>query len=163
VVIAGLGERQVAEFVEDDDIGVYEPVGGLAGPAMGLFVLQLVDKFDGREAAHPQVVVRDRLHADGGRQVSLAGARRDRDRSGSGSSPWSLSYRMVATIASACMAGLPQVIVAVDVGVRLFAQGQPGGDLGRRRGIGGEERAPAIEKVLYIASAQEPQFPLKSR
>ena len=42
----------------DDDIGVDEPVGGLAGPAMGQFVLQLVDELDGREAAHPEMVVR---------------------------------------------------------------------------------------------------------
>ena len=49
---AGVTERQVAEFIEDHQVGMREAVGGMPRFAHGLFLLQGIDQLDGREAAH---------------------------------------------------------------------------------------------------------------
>ena len=46
---AGGAERQVAQFVEDDEIGVGEPGCDLAGFALKLLLFESVDEFDGGE------------------------------------------------------------------------------------------------------------------
>ena len=44
---AGLRERQVAKFVEDDEVGADQPAGQLTLLAGGLLLLERVDQFDG--------------------------------------------------------------------------------------------------------------------
>jgi hypothetical protein len=44
---AGGAERQVAEFVEDDEIGVGQPARDLSGLSVELFLLEGVDEIDG--------------------------------------------------------------------------------------------------------------------
>src|SRR5277367_6988219 len=46
---AGGAERQVAEFVEDDEVGIAEPACDLAGLSLVFFLFEGVDKFDGGE------------------------------------------------------------------------------------------------------------------
>ena len=48
---AGCTERQVAQFVEDHEVGVDEAIGDLPGSALGLLLLERVDELDGREEA----------------------------------------------------------------------------------------------------------------
>ena len=57
----GLGEWQVAEFVEDDEVNMDQAVGGQFRLASRFLDLELVDQVDGGEAAHAQVVLYDRL------------------------------------------------------------------------------------------------------
>src|SRR5690606_18718954 len=52
-----------------------EPVGDLAGLALGLLLLERVDEFDGGEEAHALAMMLDRLHAEGGGNMGLTGAR----------------------------------------------------------------------------------------
>src|SRR5690606_25391739 len=61
-------------FVEDDEIGMGEPVGDLASFALGLLLLKGVDKLDGGEEAHALAMMLDRLHAKSGGNVGLSGA-----------------------------------------------------------------------------------------
>ena len=49
--------------------------GNAPGLALRLLLLQRVDQVDRRVEAHPLAVLRDAGHADGGRQMRLAGAR----------------------------------------------------------------------------------------
>src|SRR5690606_36591529 len=51
-----------------------EPIGDLAGLALGLLLLERVDEFDGGEEADTLAMMLDRLHAEGGGNVGLAGA-----------------------------------------------------------------------------------------
>ena len=44
---ARLRERQVAEFIEDDEIGMDEPVGELTRFTERLLALELIDEFNG--------------------------------------------------------------------------------------------------------------------
>ena len=44
---AGGAERQVAKFVEDDEIGVGEPGRDLSGLALKLLLFEGVDEIDG--------------------------------------------------------------------------------------------------------------------
>ena len=44
---AGSAERQVAEFVEDDEIGIGEASGDLPGFSLVFFLFEGVDEFDG--------------------------------------------------------------------------------------------------------------------
>ena len=46
----GGAERQVAELVENDEIGIGEPAGKLPGFSLKLLLFEGVDEFDGREA-----------------------------------------------------------------------------------------------------------------
>lgn len=52
-----------------------EPIGDLTGLALGLLLLERVDEFDGGEEANALAMMLDRLHAEGGGDVGLAGAR----------------------------------------------------------------------------------------
>jgi hypothetical protein len=44
---AGGAERQVAEFVQDDEVGVGEPRRDLSRLSVKLFLLEGIDEFDG--------------------------------------------------------------------------------------------------------------------
>ena len=44
-------ERQVAELIEDDEVGVDEAAGDLAGLSLGLLLFEGVDELDGGEEA----------------------------------------------------------------------------------------------------------------
>jgi len=46
---AGCAERQVAQLVEDDEVGMDEAVGDLSGSALRLLLLEGIDQFNGRE------------------------------------------------------------------------------------------------------------------
>jgi len=72
---AGLGERQVAELVEDDEIEAAKLVGERAGLAVAALLLEAVDQIDDVEepAAGPGA---DDVGGDGDRQMRLAGAGR---------------------------------------------------------------------------------------
>ncbi len=52
-----------------------EPVGDLPGLALGLFLLQRIDQFDGRKEANPLAVMLDGLNAQCRGDVGLAGSR----------------------------------------------------------------------------------------
>ena len=73
---AGCTERQVAQLVQNDEIGMNEAIGDLPGSALCLLLIEGIDQFDGREEPNTFAVVLDGLHADGGRQMgfSCAGA-----------------------------------------------------------------------------------------
>ena len=68
-------ERQVAEFVEHNEIRVSEPAGDLPGLALGLLLLERIDELDGGEDADPLAVLFDGLDAQGGGDVGFACAR----------------------------------------------------------------------------------------
>src|SRR5690606_38448638 len=51
-----------------------EPVGDLAGLALGFLLLERVDELDGGEEADTLAMMLDRLHAKGGSDMGLAGA-----------------------------------------------------------------------------------------
>src|SRR5271163_663532 len=61
---AGGAERQVAEFVEDDEIGVGEPGGDLSWLALKLLLFESVDEFDGGEEPDALAVMLDGLDAE---------------------------------------------------------------------------------------------------
>ena len=71
---AGGAERQVAQLVEDDEIGVSEPGCDLARFALKLFLFEGVDEFDGGEEPNALSVMLDGLDADGRGDVRLARA-----------------------------------------------------------------------------------------
>ena len=52
-----------------------EPIGDLAGLALGLLLLERVDELDGGEEADTLAMMLNRLHAKGGSDMGLAGAR----------------------------------------------------------------------------------------
>src|ERR1700722_16722215 len=67
-------ERQVTKLVEDDEIGVGEPGGDLAGFALKLLLFESVDEFDGGEEPYALAVMLDGLDADRGGEMRLARA-----------------------------------------------------------------------------------------
>ena len=71
----GGAERQVAKLVEDDEIGVGEPGGGLSWFALKLLLFKSVDEFDGGEEADALAMMLNRLDADRGSEMRLACAR----------------------------------------------------------------------------------------
>src|SRR6202167_5868621 len=71
---AGGAERQVAQLVEDDEIGVGEPGGDLSWFALKLLWFKSVDEFDGGEEADALAMMLDRLDADRGGEMRLARA-----------------------------------------------------------------------------------------
>jgi hypothetical protein len=116
---AGGAERQVAQLVEDDEIGVGQPGGDLSWLALKLLLFESVDEFDGGEEADALAMMLDRLDADRRGEMRLAGAGRTnvilpgvrRLKSGSRIgfirawvilSPWSASGGMQAPITSLC-------------------------------------------------------------
>ncbi len=72
---AGSAERQVAKLVEDDEIGVREPSGDLAGLALVLFLFEGVDEIDGGEEPDALAMMLDGLDADRRSEMRLACAR----------------------------------------------------------------------------------------
>ena len=68
---AGLRERQIAEFIENDQVDLHEPVGDLARLAVSFLLFQRVDELDSGEAAYSEAMVSDGLHADGGGEMVL--------------------------------------------------------------------------------------------
>ena len=71
---AGGAERQVAEFVQDDEVGVGEAPGDLSRLSLKLFLLEGVDEFDGREEPDALAMMLDGLDADRRSEMRLAGA-----------------------------------------------------------------------------------------
>src|ERR1700692_2963269 len=61
---AGGAERQVAQLVEDDEIGVGESRRDLAGFALKLLLFESVDEFDGGEEPYALAVMLDGLDTD---------------------------------------------------------------------------------------------------
>ena len=47
--VYNIGERQVAEFVEDGEAGIGKPAGDLPGLPLNLLLFEGVDEFDGGE------------------------------------------------------------------------------------------------------------------
>jgi hypothetical protein len=76
---AGGAERQVAEFVQDDEVGVGEAPGDLSRLSLKLFLLEGVDEFNGREEPDALAMMLDGLDADRRSEMRLACARRDSD------------------------------------------------------------------------------------
>lgn len=68
-------EWQVSQLVENDEIGVNEPIGDLSRLALRLLLLKRVDQFDRREEPHSLVVMLNGLNAERGGNVRLARAR----------------------------------------------------------------------------------------
>jgi hypothetical protein len=56
-------ERQIAEFVEDDEVGVDEAARDLTGLSLGFLLFEGVDQFDGREEAGTLFAMLDCLDA----------------------------------------------------------------------------------------------------
>lgn len=71
---AGLAEGQIPEFIKDDEIGGDEAGRELSLLAGELLQLKRVDQLDGREEAHAAMQMFDRMHAERGGEVRLAGA-----------------------------------------------------------------------------------------
>jgi hypothetical protein len=72
-------EWQVAEFVEDDEVGVGKPPRDLAGFALKLLLFEGVDELDGGEEPNALAVMLDGLNADRRGEMRLAGSARDSD------------------------------------------------------------------------------------
>ena len=70
----GRAERQVAEFIKNDQVDLCEHFSHLPGLPKGLFLLQCVDQFDGRVKAHLASVMFDGLDTDSCGDVAFAGA-----------------------------------------------------------------------------------------
>ena len=68
-----LGEGQIAELIEDDEVLVEEPCGEATGFAFALLGIELVDEIDDAEEAHP-LALSDRMPAERGGEVRLSGA-----------------------------------------------------------------------------------------
>ena len=76
---AGGAERQVAEFVEDDEVGVREPRCDLPGFALNLLLFEGVNEVDGGEEPDAFAVMFDRLDADCRGEMGFARSGRDSD------------------------------------------------------------------------------------
>jgi hypothetical protein len=76
---SGSAERQVAEFVKNDEVGIGKAPRNLAGLPVVLFLFESVDEFDGGEEPYALTVMLDGLDADPSCEVRLACARRDSD------------------------------------------------------------------------------------
>src|ERR1700677_456406 len=72
---AGGAERQVAKFVEDDEIGIGEAPRNLAGLPLALLLFESVDELDGGEEPAALAVMLDGLDADRRGEVRFACAR----------------------------------------------------------------------------------------
>ncbi len=72
---AGGAERQVTEFVEDDDVQAAQTVGELSDLTLRLLLFESVDQFDGREESDLLAMMFDRLDADCRGDMGLASAR----------------------------------------------------------------------------------------
>lgn len=70
---AVLGERQVAELIEDNDVLIEESCGEAAGFPFALLGIELVDEIDDAEEAGA-LALGDRMAAEGGSEVRLSGA-----------------------------------------------------------------------------------------
>ena len=75
---AGLGEREIAEFVEDDDVEASEIVGDASLASGSTFGLELIDEIDGGEEA-PARSSADATPRDSDGQMRLACAGRGSD------------------------------------------------------------------------------------
>jgi hypothetical protein len=74
---AGLGEREIAEFIEDDEVETGQVIGQAALPARTGFALQPIDEVDdGIKAATRAAADAGSRNGDG--KVAFAGAGRDR-------------------------------------------------------------------------------------
>ena len=76
---AGSAEWQVAELVEDDEVGIGKPRCDLAGLPLVLFLFERVDEFDCGEEPDALAVAFDGLDADGRGEMRLTCAGRDSD------------------------------------------------------------------------------------
>src|SRR5271155_4954955 len=70
---AGLGEREIAEFVEDDDVEASEIVGDASLASGSSFGLELIDEIDGSEEA-PARSSADATPRDADGQMRFAGS-----------------------------------------------------------------------------------------
>ena len=70
---AGLAERQIAEFVDDDEIVAQQVLGEPAAASGGLFLLELIDQIDEVEEASPGAGTNDR-RGHGDAKMGFAGA-----------------------------------------------------------------------------------------
>ena len=68
---AGGAERQVAELIQDDEVGIGEPSCDLSGLSLKLFLFEGVDELDGREEPDTLAVMFDGLDADGRGEMRL--------------------------------------------------------------------------------------------
>ena len=68
---AGLGEREIAEFIEDDDVEASEIVGDASLSSGSTFGLELIDEIDGGEEP-PARTSADAAARDGDSQMRLA-------------------------------------------------------------------------------------------
>ena len=73
---AGGAERQVAELVKDDEVGIGEPPGDLPRLSLKLLLFEGVDELNGREEPDALAVMLDGLDADGRGEMRLTRARR---------------------------------------------------------------------------------------
>ena len=73
---AGLAERQITQFVEDDEVSVHQTHSQLPGLSGQLLLLKRIDEFNGGEEAYAASIMFDRLHANRRRQMRFARARR---------------------------------------------------------------------------------------
>jgi hypothetical protein len=71
---AGRAERQVAEFVEDAEVGAGEAPRDLSGLSLKLFLFEGVDELDGGEEPDALAVALDGLDADRSGEMRLARA-----------------------------------------------------------------------------------------
>ena len=76
---AGCAERQVSEFVQDDEVEFGQVFGDLACFAFGLFLLEGIDQFNGREEADFAAMMLDCLDTKGCGDMGFAGARQAND------------------------------------------------------------------------------------
>ena len=70
---AGLGEGQIAEFIEDDEVEAGEIVGDASLASGSAFGLELIDEIDGSEEATARSGS-DAASRDGDGQMGLAGS-----------------------------------------------------------------------------------------
>ena len=75
---AGLGERQIAEFIENNEVEAGEIVGDAPLATGSAFGLELIDEIDCGEEA-PTRSRSDAAARDGDGQMGLAGSGRDSD------------------------------------------------------------------------------------
>ena len=75
----GGAERQVAELIKDDEVGIGEPPCDLASFPLALLLFEGVDEFDGGEEPDALAVMFDGLDADGRGEMRFARACRSSD------------------------------------------------------------------------------------
>src|SRR5690242_13613290 len=71
---AGGAERQVAELVGNDEVGMSEPASDLPRLSLQLLLFEGVDELDRREEANSLAMMLDSLDADSRSEVRLARA-----------------------------------------------------------------------------------------